>query len=64
MNVRDRANLEQFMNNGAPQNSFQFQPMRHELNAIQNQPNAIHQQQSNCRKTLLRNLHLLRLQHQ
>lgn len=47
MNVRDRANLEQFMNNGAPQNSFQFQPMRHELNAIQNQPNAIHQQQSN-----------------
>lgn len=36
MNQRDRQNLEQFMNNnGANQSSFQFQPMRHELNMIQ-----------------------------
>lgn len=53
MNARDRANLDQFMNNGSPQNSFQFQPMRHELNAILNQhqhQNPIHhhpQQQNN-----------------
>ena len=64
MNVRDRANLDQFMNNGAPQNSFQFQPMRHELNAIQNQPNAIHQQQSNWSQDFVAQFHLLRLQHQ
>ena len=51
MNARDRANLDQFMNNGSPQNSFQFQPMRHELNMILNQhQNPIHhqpQQQNN-----------------
>lgn len=37
MNQRDRQNLEQFMNNGgaAGGNAFQFQPMRHELNMIQ-----------------------------
>ncbi|RCK58856.1 Peroxisomal targeting signal receptor [Candida viswanathii] len=53
MNARDRANLDQFMNNGSPQNSFQFQPMRHELNAILNQqhhrhlPPQQHQQPNN-----------------
>lgn len=38
MNQRERQNMEQFMNNGGAgggANAFQFQPMRHELNMIQ-----------------------------
>ncbi|KAK6465902.1 hypothetical protein DFJ63DRAFT_282383 [Scheffersomyces coipomensis] len=35
MNLRDRQQMDNFMNNGGAQNSFQFQPMRHELNVIQ-----------------------------
>lgn len=35
MNARDRQNMEQFMNTNA--GNFQFQPMRHELNNIQQQ---------------------------
>ncbi|CAI5759653.1 unnamed protein product [Candida verbasci] len=44
MNTRDRQNLEQFMNN-SPNDSFQFQPMRHELNSIQKSHSPIPQQQ-------------------
>lgn len=42
MNERERQNMDQFMNNGPSQSNFQFQPMRHELNMIQQnhkQPN-------------------------
>ncbi|EGW30659.1 uncharacterized protein SPAPADRAFT_62526 [Spathaspora passalidarum NRRL Y-27907] len=39
MNLRDRQNLEQFMNNNNSQaNAFQFQSMRHELNTMQHHP--------------------------
>jgi peroxin-5 len=36
MNSRERSNMDQFMNNSGPQHSsFNFQPMRHELNMMQ-----------------------------
>lgn len=35
MNQQERQNMEQFMNGSSGQSSFQFQPMRHELNMIQ-----------------------------
>ncbi|KAK6201573.1 uncharacterized protein RJT21DRAFT_120629 [Scheffersomyces amazonensis] len=36
MNLRDRQQMDQFINNGGSnQNAFQFQPLRHELNVIQ-----------------------------
>lgn len=35
MNLQDRQNMDQFMNNGGNQNNFQFQSMRRELNTIQ-----------------------------
>ncbi|CAK7893145.1 peroxisomal targeting signal receptor [[Candida] anglica] len=44
MNARDRQNMDQFMNNSNSGN-FQFQPMRHELNAIQNSSPQQHQPQ-------------------
>lgn len=44
--ARDRQNLDQFMNNAAPQgSSFQFQQMRHELNTMHQHPSAQQQQQ-------------------
>lgn len=45
MNARDRQNMDQFMNNSNT-GSFQFQPMRHELNMMQqsNSPQQQHQQ--------------------
>lgn len=51
MNQRERQNLEQFMNNGnSNQSNFQFQPMRHELNMIQQnqhrQSPIVHKQQN------------------
>ncbi|KAI5955379.1 PEX5 [Candida jiufengensis] len=46
INIRDRQNLDQFMNNGSSQqNSFQFQQMKHELNHMNQLPQ--HQQPSN-----------------
>ncbi|CCG23863.1 Pex5 Pex5p family protein [Candida orthopsilosis Co 90-125] len=46
INARDRQNLDQFMNNAAPQGaSFQFQQMRHELNTMHQHPSAQQQQQ-------------------
>lgn len=49
MNLRDRQNLDQFMNNSpsSSTNNFQFQPMRHELNAIQRHSPPSQQQQHN-----------------
>ena len=45
INARDRQNLDQFMNNAAPQgSSFQYQQMRHELNTMHPSPQ---QQQPN-----------------
>ena len=39
INARDRQNLDQFMNNAAPQgSSFQYQQMRHELNTMHPSP--------------------------
>lgn len=43
MNARDRQNLDNFMNANNGQNSFQFQPMRHELNMIHNHQQPQHQ---------------------
>lgn len=41
MNARDRQTMEQFVNN-ANTSSFEFQPMRHELNMMQVQPHLHH----------------------
>lgn len=43
MNPNERMNMEQFMSKGQHHNTFQFQPMKHELNMIQHQqvPNAM-----------------------
>ncbi|KAI5959377.1 PEX5 [Candida pseudojiufengensis] len=48
INVRDRQNLDQFMNNGnnSQQNSFQFQQMKHELNHMNQLPQHQQQQQN------------------
>lgn len=45
MNQMDRQNMEKFMNGG--NSSFQFQPMQHELNMIQNQNQNQNQNQKN-----------------
>ncbi|ODV77701.1 peroxisomal targeting signal receptor [Suhomyces tanzawaensis NRRL Y-17324] len=44
MNARERQNMEQFMNGSGGASSFQFQPMRHELNMMQAGPAVNHQQ--------------------
>ncbi|KAK6456629.1 uncharacterized protein RJT20DRAFT_32526 [Scheffersomyces xylosifermentans] len=47
MNARDRQNLDQFLNISGGQNNFQFQPMRHELNMMQQNQHGPQKQQQN-----------------